>query len=302
MTVQTFSKDELNFVKQPPEEIAIDCSICLNVMLETSSLTSCCGHHFCQSCISKWGTEKRSCPQCRAPDYQTMLDKDRIRYIRGLRVYCSNDGCGWTGELKDLPDHIMRGRRYGECNFELVKCCHHGCDTSGMRCSIYKHEEEDCQLRQYQCPYCFDHSDTYLKVMSEHYAVCSRYPVRCQNDSCQLVVARAEMEAHVQYHCPFQLIDCGLKWVGCPEKTLRKDSTKHLYESMAKHCAMLETASRELHAACNSLMFENQMLKNDYEQLKDSHIQLEKRCMDLQSQNENLSRMCWKPQHIYRRK
>ena len=31
------------------------------------------------------------------------------------------------------------------------------------------------------------------------------------------------------------------------------------------------------------------MLKNGYEQLNDSHIQLEKRCMDLQSQNENLS-------------
>ena len=53
-------------VSDPPDEL--NCSICLSV-LRDPSLTSCCGNHFCQSCISRIKSEGMPCPLCQEQDY-----------------------------------------------------------------------------------------------------------------------------------------------------------------------------------------------------------------------------------------
>ena len=177
----SYTRDDLSFVKEPPEVISIECPICLQIMLKDISLTS-CGHHFCTSCIERI---HGACPECRTTPYQIFPDANRQRIISGLQVYCSNkkDGCTWKGELKNLSGHINKDERVGECQFEVVKCHYWNgllCSAKMKRADLAKHEENRCQRRPYTCQYC-GKKDTYWGTTYYHYDKCPRYPVPCPN-------------------------------------------------------------------------------------------------------------------------
>ena len=147
----SYTRKDLSFVKEPPEEISIECQKCLQIMSKDISLTS-CGHHFCTSCIRRVLDKKGSCPTCRATSYKIFPDTDRQRYIRGLQVYCSNkkDGCTWKGELKNLSGHINKNKREGDCQFQVVRCRYWdgeiniGCTVRKKRADLAKHEGNEC--------------------------------------------------------------------------------------------------------------------------------------------------------------
>ena len=98
------------------------CSICMKV-LRDARLVDCCGQHYCDSCLGKWINSKneKTCPNCRKKDFQSILNKERIREIRELHVRCSNSkkGCEWEGEMKALKEHL--GSDNG-CEYETVYC------------------------------------------------------------------------------------------------------------------------------------------------------------------------------------
>ena len=120
---QSFTKGELSFTKDLPEHVEIECPVCFLVMLEDPYLTS-CGHHFCGPCIKQIKGTNGACPVCNRRSYQIFPDKNILRIVRGLQVYCRNkkSGCKWKGELKDLTGHIDEGKRDGECKYEVVDC------------------------------------------------------------------------------------------------------------------------------------------------------------------------------------
>ena len=115
-----YIKGDLLFVKEPPEEIAIECSICFHVMWKEPSLTS-CGHHFCTSCIVVAQENNRPCPKCKAKYYDIFIDADRQRYICGLQIYCTNKkhGCNWKGKLQDLSSPHTSPRTWETENVSL---------------------------------------------------------------------------------------------------------------------------------------------------------------------------------------
>ena len=91
MTVEDsvgFSQDELTFLEEPPKQIEIECPICLQVMLNDPHLVSCCGHHFCRTCVKD---SNGACPYCNEKEYQTMPDKEHLCIINGLKVNCTNN-------------------------------------------------------------------------------------------------------------------------------------------------------------------------------------------------------------------
>lgn len=256
----SFAKNELSFIKNPPEEICIECPICLSVMLTSSSLTSCCGHHFCSSCISR---VKGACPHCREKSYQTMPDKDRIRIIQGLKVACSNHeaGCSWEGELKDLCSHIDRDTREGECQFETVQCCYPQCGVKKIRKELDDHESNECPYRPHKCQYC---SVSYPRaVSSEHYESCIKYPIACPN-GCEVILPREDLSAHL-LTCSLQPVDCELQWAGCTVRPLRKDVRQHLVDNLHEHFSLLAVA-------CGVLKEENKELRNEINKLNISEV------------------------------
>ena len=68
---------------------------------------TCCGKNFCEACIERVKKDKKPCPLC-GKNFQAFPDQRLKRPLYLLRVYCSErvDGCGWSGELRDLDKHL----------------------------------------------------------------------------------------------------------------------------------------------------------------------------------------------------
>ena len=109
----------IEYVAPPPEELT--CSICLQVLCDPT-LTSCCGQHFCRECIDRVMARGHVCPLCNEKGFQTMLNKEKYRKVRELKVYCKlkAQGCGWVGELGALERHLDVAN--GNCEFVDVEC------------------------------------------------------------------------------------------------------------------------------------------------------------------------------------
>ena len=137
---------DYEFVSDSPDELK--CSICLSV-LRDPSLTSCCGKHFCQSCISRIKNEGKPCPLCQEQDYQLMLDKSIIRRVKELKIKCPNSGrgCEWVGELGTIGKHLDVS-----CGFVEVTCDY--CQNEDILRHNLSHHKGACPARPYRCEYC----------------------------------------------------------------------------------------------------------------------------------------------------
>ena len=217
-----FSKEELSFANELPEIVEIECPVCLNILTDPH-LVSCCGHNFCGSCIERVKASNGSCPMCKEKEYQVVINKERLRIINGLEVYCSNKkkGCQWKGELKNMSTHLNKEKREGECQYEEVKCV---CQEREQRRYLIHHEESKCPQRLIQCQYCGS-MGTFLSITTDHY----------MNDKCTL-----------------QPVDCVFSWAGCKDKPSRK--ARHAHANDTKHLSLLD-------AACGQLRKENEEIK-----------------------------------------
>ena len=97
------------FVTPPPAELQTECRICLQILCEPN-LISCCGNHFCLSCIEPIKAQGGGCPLCKATDFTLMYDKGLERKLKELKVHCvhydAENVCQWTGELQKLNEHL----------------------------------------------------------------------------------------------------------------------------------------------------------------------------------------------------
>ena len=263
-----FSKDELSFVNKLPEQVEIECPICLNV-LANPHLVSCCGHNFCESCIERVKASNGPCPMCNERSFQAMVNKERLRIINGLQVYCTNRrrGCQWKGELKNLSTHLNKGKRVGECQHEEVKC-RYKCREIAQRQQLKHHEDKECLQRPFECQYC-KLKGTYHSITEEHYKNCSKYPVLCPNKCTAHEMPRGSVTDHVNNECPLQPVDCVFSWAGCKERPLRKDIELHTTDT--KHMMLLAVACGELKKEIKEVKDENEKLKVELGE-KDAHI------------------------------
>ena len=263
-----FSKDELYFVNKLPEQVEIECPVCLNI-LANPHLVSCCGHNFCESCIERVKASNGACPMCKERDFQAMVNKERLRIINGLQVYCPNRrrGCQWNGELKNLSTHLNKGKREGECQYEEVKC-RYKCREIAQRQQLKHHEDNKCLQRSFKCQYC-NTRGTYCSITEEHYKICSWYPVLCPNQCTHVQMPRGSVTDHMNNECPLQPVDCVFSWAGCKERPLRKDIELHTTDT--KHMMLLAVACGELKKEIKEVKDENEKLKVELGET-DAHI------------------------------
>ena len=273
-----FSKDELSFAEEIPSHVEIECPICLSILVNPH-LVSCCGHHFCEDCIKRVEASNGACPMCKKGEYQVVINKDRLRIINGLKVYCTNkeNGCQWKGELKNLSTHLNKRKREGECQYEDVKCRYEKCEERNQRQHLKHHEDNDCLQRPFECQYC-NEEGTYHSITEEHYKICLWYPVLCPNQCTHIRMPRGSVTDHVNNECPLQPVDCVFSWAGCKERPLRKDIKEHTTNT--KHMMILAVA-------CGELKKENDKIKQETAlQFKEESDKI-KTEMALQLQKEN---------------
>ena len=96
---------DCEFVSPPPAHLDTKCNICLLVPCKPMQ-TSCCGHIFCETCIEK--LPERRCPLCKKEEFSALPDIRLQQSLEKLQVHCTHqkDGCGWTGELRELDSHL----------------------------------------------------------------------------------------------------------------------------------------------------------------------------------------------------
>ena len=138
---------DYEFVDAPPK--SLECSICL-LTLRDPHVVSCCGNHFCYSCINRINSSNKLCPLCNEPGFTTFLHKGVAREVNALKIYCPNkpQGCDWQGELGQVEKHLnpkdkLRERR---CGFVMVEC-KYTCGNRFYQRMIERHETEECPRR-----------------------------------------------------------------------------------------------------------------------------------------------------------
>ena len=239
--------DELDFVSPPPEYLQLKCPICLEMLLDSSYLVSCCGNHICGNCIQSLSTKptafcvlgpslgQKPCPLCKSNTYEKVIDKGHQRAINSLKVYCSNKGkgCNWTGEVKQLLSHLLLDG--GDCHHQAYDC-KYKCGQKFFRLFLVDHQLSGCIKRPIICQFCKKYSSTCEEVTTIHYGVCSEYPVRCPND-CGASVKRIVLDNHVSTHCPQRKVQCEFASIGCKWFDSIGKLEAHLEEKWREHIA-----------------------------------------------------------------
>ena len=235
-----------------------ECPLCLHVTRDPN-LTSCCGQHFCQSCISRITADRKPCPFCKESGFTVFLDKKQKRRVLDLKVKCveCSRGCSWTGPLGDLDYHGSK-----DCGLTYISCSK-GCGMEVQRRRLSKHLAKNCPKRNCRCKYC-GHKDTYELLMEEHMSGCPKHPVSCPNNCTPGAIERASLKEHIEEVCPLQRVDCEHKSFGCTTFILRKDLAKHMEDNIQKHMLLM---TKELKATKENLSDVKEELKATKEKL-----------------------------------
>ncbi|XP_064399369.1 TNF receptor-associated factor 4-like isoform X3 [Halichondria panicea] len=239
---------DYKFIEEPAD--SLKCLICLLVVREPQQHGG-CGKLFCKVYIDNHKVFSNNCPHCRRSLLQMgqstiFPDLKSEREVKSLLVHCPT-ACEWNGELRSLKDHIQK-----VCENAIVTCpngCSNGkatmmrknvnfhiltkCPNRPYLCTkcrnvmefrnVKSHELNECPKRQYTCPHC-NEAGVYDERTTTHLEVCPRVEIKCRK--CSLQISRCDKSDHPLF-CLNEPVRCTYYNIGCAEKPLRKDVTKH---------------------------------------------------------------------------
>ena len=266
------------------------CSVCLELLREPH-LTSCCGQHFCKSCLENVLARGMRCPLCNQ-DFAAIIDRRIEREIRSLQVRCSYkaEGCDWVGNLGDLKDHLdatKKGPR--RCLFSKLPCPK-GCGQSIRHTDLDYHLEKECPKRDSICEYCGER--LFYAELNKHWDQCEKFPVMCPNGCTEERIPRNTLLLH-QQHCPLQCVSCEFANVGCMEKVKRKHLAQHMQNNTQKHLGMMSRLcfdlTRGMQETQNQVSQVTQQLQKKNREVTELRDTLSKLQLDYQT---NLQQQC----------
>ena len=228
--------------------------------------TSCCGESYCHDCIAKSKQQEKTCPACGEKDFNLLVLLKYIRQIENLHVYCTQKhrGCGWTGLLGQLQDHLEDDKE--GCQYVDTKCPLN-CSLAVPKNELQHHMEQLCNKRKHVCQHC-GFKATYEEVVNIHLPECKYVPLRCPNH-CGVTCEREDMEDHLKM-CRLEDVACEFSGVGCEDRFPRENEEEHIYHKSQSHLSM--TAA--------TLVTVNQQLQHRVQEQQDKIQDLEKKVQD----------------------
>lgn len=249
---------DVEFVEGAAEEW--ECPICKQTLLDPL-LLSCCGNHFCETCVKR--LKEKPCPLCNQPKFDALLDKGRQRQVLQAKVHCpnTNNGCKWQGELRNLIQHLV-GRPDGDsphaappsCLYEPLPCPNEGCTQSILRLNLETHINEQCLYRRLKCEYCNDVEMTYKMLSDTHWPECPDFPVACPNNCGVEEMRRSQVQSHCDRDCKMQTVRCPFWEVGCNIRRHRKNLPAHVKTSEQHHSQLLVNKTVEIQSKQEELV------------------------------------------------
>lgn len=173
-------------------------------------------------------------------------------------------GCGWTGELGRLDEHLGVFKRLQGCAFKSLTCKH--CHESFQRKQIESHELK-CYRKEVTCDYCEWYSCE-KQNLPQHWDEYELYPIVCPK-GCGSIVTRIGLDEHVATNCPLAIVECKYAYAGCAVKMQRKNMKDHLEESLKDHLTMLEAKYFKLEMDYKKEQETNAKLIDDLDQATD---------------------------------
>ncbi|CAJ0576160.1 unnamed protein product, partial [Mesorhabditis spiculigera] len=216
---------DILFEKDLPDELA--CPRCEQALRSATKLP--CGHLYCQECLE--GLPKcLVCASDIAPG-SGKLDKNTMRKIQGLSVYCSwkDQGCEWKGTLKNLEEHALN------CDFHEV-VCNNGCGQIYAKKNEEQHLREECGRRGVVCENCS--KEIPAKAMEIHRKLCPMARINCPNQCGLEGVTRQEIREH-QALCPKRGNGCPFGEFGCNFAGEKESLQKHISQEPIRHLTYL---------------------------------------------------------------
>lgn len=150
---------ECEFTEELQKILETKCLICKRVLREPYQ-ADCCGKSYCHQCIERHKSAHQPCLECGSKAFMLFHNKGLQKTIYGLCVYCTykNEGCDWTGELKELDNHLnvypQATKVLDSCQFVAINCpmSFAGCQVSLQQKDMKAHLTEsetaiDHQLR-----------------------------------------------------------------------------------------------------------------------------------------------------------
>ncbi len=256
---------DLEFVKELQDDLM--CSICMKVLNEPQ-MVNCCEQKFCKNCLTKWMTNKKTCPLCRSSDFNHILLKGLSRRISELKVYCANKahGCKSTLKVSEYQRHLSVDNARG-CFFTKLPCPIQ-CGADIFRGDLDNHCKEKCPKRRVQCQYCKSKGE-YQMITGGHTDTCPCYPLVCPR-ACGAEVIRKDLTAH-QGVCQLEPVACPFSDIGCKVKVPRRDLGKHIQSSMLQHMRDMALSHTATKTQLTALKQEHEALKKDYTGLKEDN-------------------------------
>ncbi|CAI8016373.1 TNF receptor-associated factor 4, partial [Geodia barretti] len=273
---------DCEFVTPPPDVFQIECPICLQIPKEPCLISCPCGKEFCRECIERIKEDGKPCPLCNLSDFTFLRHHGSERYLKAQEVWCSHkkDGCKWTGKLGEYERHLNRNpspeNQLTGCQFVPIEC-EHGCGEWFQRHHIASHQKGACPKRPYSCEHCHEYESTFEDVTKNHYPQCVKYPVTCPNKCRDAPFERQNVNNHVKDECPLTEVDCPLHYAGCEVRLPRKDMPEHMTDTVT-HLTLLATVTQ-------SLLKENQELRQTTEDLKKENQELRQTTEVLKKEN-----------------
>ncbi|KAA8584559.1 hypothetical protein FQN60_008344 [Etheostoma spectabile] len=165
-----------------PMENKYKCQQCLQVLRKPVQAQ--CGHRFCVHCFKQLTSSgPKPCEACRHEEIyeepisilnsnEAFPDNAAGREIASLPARCLNQGCDWTGSIKEYE-----AQHEGRCEFERMQC--EACQTSILRTDKDRHNERECEARTLNCKYC---KITFnFKDIKAHDEICLKFPLQCKD-------------------------------------------------------------------------------------------------------------------------
>uniref|UniRef100_A0A8C2ZEX9 TNF receptor-associated factor n=1 Tax=Cyclopterus lumpus TaxID=8103 RepID=A0A8C2ZEX9_CYCLU len=232
-----------------PMENKYKCQQCLQVLRKPVQAQ--CGHRFCVHCFKQLTScGPKPCEACRQEEIyeepfsilnsnEAFPDNAAGREIASLPARCLNQGCDWTGSIKEYE-----AQHEDRCEFERIQC--EACETSILRTEKDRHNERECErLKIIECKTVVvcPHGHKIIcflllhGVFQAHDEICLKFPLQCK-DCGKKKIPREKFTDHSKL-CAKSKSACPFSDVGCKYVIENGKLGDHEHSSTMEHLRLL---------------------------------------------------------------
>ncbi|XP_030647298.1 TNF receptor-associated factor 2 [Chanos chanos] len=214
------------------------CNICQKIFRRPCQAQ--CGHRFCSYCFNKTvSSGPQKCAACIKEDIfedpTSILkqgcafpDNAAKREVEALDAVCPNEGCNWTGTIKEYELN-----HEGKCDFMILPCP--SCKELLRANELERHNERDCPERTLNCKYCKEPFQ--LKNIKAHDEICPKYPMICEGCA-KKKIPREKYVDHIKLCSKFRT-PCRFHVVGCDMSVEKEKIHDHERACSYEHLNLL---------------------------------------------------------------